>query len=95
MKEITPSSTAGDIVTDDYRAAEIFEKHGIDFCCGGKIPLAEACLEKGLDIAALTSEIESLRQEPVGRSQNYAAWDLPFLADYIVNTQNCLIHLVS
>jgi regulator of cell morphogenesis and NO signaling len=91
MKEITMRSTIGDIVTDDYRTAEIFEKHGIDFCCGGKIPLAEACMEKGLDIAVLTSEIASLRQEPVGRSQNYSAWELPFLADYIVNTHHAYL----
>jgi regulator of cell morphogenesis and NO signaling len=91
MKEITMRSTVGDIVTDDYRTAEIFAKHGIDFCCGGKVPLAEACREKGLDIAVLTSEIASLRQEPVGRSQNYSAWELPFLADYIVNTHHAYL----
>jgi len=44
MKEITPESTVGDIVSDDYRTAEIFEKHGIDFCCGGKVPLTEVLL---------------------------------------------------
>ena len=30
----------------------IFEKHGIDFCCGGKMPLGEACKTKGIDFAA-------------------------------------------
>ena len=88
MKEITPESTVGDIVSADYRTAEIFEKHGIDFCCGGKVPLADVCLEKGLNIAVLTNEIESLRHEPIGRSQNYSVWELPFLADYIVNTHH-------
>jgi regulator of cell morphogenesis and NO signaling len=26
-----------------------------------------------------------VKSEPVERSQNYASWELPFLADYIIN----------
>lgn len=88
MKEITPGTTVGDIVADDYRTADVFEKYGIDFCCGGKVSLAEVCLEKGLEITALVNVIKALRQEAGGRGQNYSAWALSFLADYIVNTHH-------
>ena len=37
--------TIGEIVADDYRTARIFEKHGIDFCCGGIACLMEANCE--------------------------------------------------
>jgi len=80
--------TIGAIVADDFRAATIFERHGIDFCCGGKIPLAEACKSKGIELDALKSELESLQHEPVDRSQNYSSWSLSFLVDYIVNTHH-------
>lgn len=80
--------TIGEVVAADYRTAEIFERHGIDFCCGGKTPIPEACKNKGIDPAVLTSELESLQQEPVDRSQNYSSWSLSFLADYIVNTHH-------
>lgn len=80
--------TIGEVVAADYRTAEIFERHGIDFCCGGKIPIIEACKSKGIDPATLISELESLQQEPVDRSQNYSSWTLSFLADYIVNTHH-------
>ena len=80
--------TIGDIVANDYRTAEVFEKHGIDFCCGGQITLTEASLKQGLDLAALMSELESLQLTPIDRSQNYSSWALPFLADYIVNTHH-------
>lgn len=80
--------TIGAIVADDFRTATIFERHGIDFCCGGKIPLAEACKSKGIELDALKSELESLQHEPVDRSQNYSSWSLSFLADYIVNTHH-------
>lgn len=89
MKKITTTeSTIGDIVAADYRTATIFEKHGIDFCCGGKITLAEACKNKGLELEIVMNELESLRDEPADRSQNYSAWPLSFLADYIVNTHH-------
>jgi regulator of cell morphogenesis and NO signaling len=34
--------TIGEIVAGDYRTAKVFEKHGIDFCCGGNAALAAA-----------------------------------------------------
>jgi iron-sulfur cluster repair protein YtfE (RIC family) len=55
MKESTPAptmltsdKTIGEIVADDYRTAKVFENHGIDFCCGGKVTLGAACTEKGI-----------------------------------------------
>lgn len=85
---ITDETTIGEIVAADYRTAAVFEKQGIDFCCGGTIPIAEACKTGGIDLAALVSELESLQHEPVDRSQNYSSWSLSFLADYIVNTHH-------
>lgn len=85
---ITGETTIGEIVAADYRTAGIFERHGIDFCCGGKISVAEACKTKGIDLATLTSELKSLQNEPVDRGQNYSTWSLSFLADYIVNTHH-------
>ena len=41
------TTKVGDIVAGDYRTAAVFEKHGIDFCCGGAVTLAAACADKG------------------------------------------------
>jgi regulator of cell morphogenesis and NO signaling len=83
--------TIGEIVAADFRTAAVFEKHGIDFCCGGKVALAATCTEKGLDLAALTNELAAVQNQPAERSQNYSAWPLPFLADYIVNTHHAYL----
>jgi regulator of cell morphogenesis and NO signaling len=80
--------TIGEIVAADFRTAWVFENHGIDFCCGGKVALGTICAEKGLDLAAITGELEAVQNEPAERSQNYSSWALPFLADYIVNTHH-------
>jgi regulator of cell morphogenesis and NO signaling len=80
--------TVGELVAEDYRVAGVFEKYGIDFCCGGKVALSKTCREKGIDPAAVAREIETAKSSPAGREQNYGAWDLPFLADYIINTHH-------
>jgi regulator of cell morphogenesis and NO signaling len=80
--------TIGEIVADDYRTAMIFEKHGIDFCCGGNVALAATCTNKGIDFAAITGELDAVKSEPIERSQNYASWEIPFLADYIINAHH-------
>jgi len=86
------AKTIGEIVAADFRTAKVFEKHGIDFCCGGKIALAALCVEKGLDLAAITSELEALQSEPADQSQKYSSWQLPFLIDYITNTHHAYLH---
>ncbi len=82
------SKTIGEFVAEDYRTAEVFAKYGVDFCCGGQATLAATCQEKALDPDKILQEIEAARTEPLQRSENYAAWPLPFLIDYIVNTHH-------
>jgi regulator of cell morphogenesis and NO signaling len=91
-KTTSAETTVGAIVAADFRTAKVFENHGIDFCCGGKITLTAICREKGLDPATLQNEIAEVRSAPVDRSHDYAAWALPFLADYIVNTHHAYLH---
>lgn len=91
MHEGTENKTIGAIVAADFRAASVFAKYGIDFCCGGQVTLAAACAERSLNLQALTQELEAMQSAPADRSQNYAAWSLSFLADYIVNTHHAYL----
>ena len=91
MQEATENKTIGAIVAADFRAASVFAKYGIDFCCGGQVTLAVVCAERGLNLQAITQELEAVQNAPADRSQNYAAWSLPFLADYIVNTHHAYL----
>jgi regulator of cell morphogenesis and NO signaling len=83
----TTTTTIREIVANDYRAAAIFQKHGIDFCCGGNRPIAEACEEKGLDAAAVTTELEAALA-PASDAPRVNVWELDFLADYIVTNHH-------
>ena len=40
LSHLTAEQSVGDWVTADYRLAAVFEKYGIDYCCGGQNPWA-------------------------------------------------------
>lgn len=45
MNPITPDTLVGDIAAAQPASIRVFQKYGIDFCCGGKKPLADVCQE--------------------------------------------------
>ena len=53
MRNIAPETTIGEIVRALPATSRIFENLKIDYCCGGKKSLAEACRVKGLDAATV------------------------------------------
>ena len=59
--------TVGDIVAADFRAAAVFEQFGIDFCCGGRRSLADACRAAAADPAAVVRALDAL-PAPVERA---------------------------
>jgi regulator of cell morphogenesis and NO signaling len=77
--------TIGEMAAADQRAIQVFEKYGIDFCCGGQKTFGEACAEKGLDTGQVLQELEEAAQAASGPGEHYDQWELDFLADYIVN----------
>ena len=78
----------GEIVADDFRAALIFKSNNIDFCCGGKKSLEEACIEKGVDPAKIVALLEENAIIPTNPSLDFKNWKLDFLCDYVVNTHH-------
>ncbi|MCB9364918.1 MAG: iron-sulfur cluster repair di-iron protein [Flavobacteriales bacterium] len=80
--------TLGQLAAKDLRKAEIFKKYGLDFSCGGKQTVKEACAEKGLDVTNIEKELQQADKMPVSHSIPYDEWNLDFLVDYIVNTHH-------
>jgi regulator of cell morphogenesis and NO signaling len=62
----TPTTLVGTIATEQPLATRVFARHGIDFCCGGGQPLADACRARGLDPAVVLREIAA-ETAPAGR----------------------------
>ena len=79
-------SFISDIVKSDHRTAAVFRKYDIDFCCGGKWPLEQVCMNKGLESDRLLEELRVVsRSVQVPTSLNYGNWSVDFLIEYIVN----------
>ena len=89
LYKITESSYVSDIVSHDYRTADVFRKYEIEYCCGGKWSLDVVCMMKGLDIELLKKELEqSTRNVHVSNSLRFDEWRIDFLVDYIVNVHH-------
>jgi len=86
--ETIQSKSIGEIVTDDFRAAEIFKNAGIEFCCGGNKSLDVACNERNIDVKELTLKLKELEKITSVQHHDFKNWDITFLAEYIVNTHH-------
>jgi regulator of cell morphogenesis and NO signaling len=80
--------TLGQLAAKDFRKAQIFKKYGLDFCCGGKKTVQQACAEKGLDVTRIEHELKESSRTQDSRALPYDEWEPAFLADYIVNTHH-------
>ena len=48
----------GELATANPSATRVFLRHRLDFCCGGRRSLADACERAGLDPAVILAELE-------------------------------------
>jgi regulator of cell morphogenesis and NO signaling len=82
---IHPGDAIGDIVAADYRAAAVFERFGLDFCCAGRRTLDDVCRERSVDALALLSALDGLARTADAPEPEQAPWPLDELIDHIVS----------
>lgn len=85
--KITPETMVGHIVAARPLLAGVFERVGIDFCCGGRITLAAACAKRGLDVNTFISVLEAV-PSALTSATDAAAMSLTALADHIESTHH-------
>lgn len=56
---LEPGSRIADVAREYPSTIRVFQGHGIDFCCGGKLPIAEACARHGVSTEALLAELRA------------------------------------
>lgn len=82
------NETVGEIVARNFNTAAVFEKYGIDFCCGGKKDMQTACAEHNLNYETVCREVEEAANTLLPSSQNANNWALPFLTAFITQTHH-------
>ena len=83
---ITENTTVADIASSFPSSVRVFQRHGIDFCCGGKTSLAVACQEQGVPVADLVLAIEASTRNAEPEDRDWNAEPLHILINYIVAT---------
>jgi regulator of cell morphogenesis and NO signaling len=83
--EITADTLVADIAAHHPRSIEVFERHGIDFCCGGRRALGEACREHGAAVEVVAAEIAAATAREVPEDRVLTDAPLGTLLDHIVS----------
>lgn len=89
---LATAKTVRDYALEAPQAIRVFEKLGIDYCCGGKRPLEEACAAANLSLGDVLLQLEAATAEPLRPSdQELRAGSLAELIAYIVNTHHVFL----
>lgn len=82
MSSVTPETLVGELAAAQPASIRVFQRYGIDFCCGGKKPLSDVCAEHDLtfdELAGAIAGAELPRDE-----RDWSAAPLSELVDHIV-----------
>lgn len=81
--KLSEKNSVGELVASDYRTAEVFTKHQIDFCCKGGQTIEAVCEKKKIDIKVLLQELENATNSDSYQTINFKEWPLDLLVDFI------------
>lgn len=86
------SQTLAEMVTEKPARARIFEKYNLDYCCGGKRSLAEACAELGISADEVKKALADVREEALEHdSIDLSKASITELCDHIVNVHHAFM----
>jgi regulator of cell morphogenesis and NO signaling len=87
----TTDQTVREIALEQPSSIRVFEKYGIDYCCGGRKPLSEACTAGNVEIDAVLAALELAAQSPAPVSMNWSQESLEALSGHIVDTHHAYV----
>jgi regulator of cell morphogenesis and NO signaling len=92
MSTLNAELSVGQIAAELPASIRVFERHQIDFCCGGKVPVADACQARGLDAEELLKEIDAevshASPESGEADREWRTASLGSLVDHIVSNHH-------
>jgi regulator of cell morphogenesis and NO signaling len=91
MPVIDPARTVAELAVERPSRARVFERLGLDYCCGGKRPLREACAEAGLDAATVVAMLEATESAGGEAARSWGDAPLGELVDHIVGEHHAYL----
>jgi regulator of cell morphogenesis and NO signaling len=77
-------ATVAEIAANSLAAVRVFERLGIDYCCGGKRPLADACRDKGHDLSSVLRELDAAMSATPSPVHDWSTAPLRELINHII-----------
>ena len=87
----TTQTTVRDIAIEQPTSIRVFEQYGIDYCCGGRRPLAEVCEERSLQIDEVLAAIANTAAQQPPAGPDWMSTQLEAICDHIVRTHHAYI----
>ena len=83
---ITEKTTVADIASAIPSSVRVFQRYGIDFCCGGKTAVGAACEARGIPLASITAAIEETAAAGAPNERDWNTEPPAALIEHIVKT---------
>jgi regulator of cell morphogenesis and NO signaling len=92
MNPVTIAPSIGSFVVERPSRSKVFERFGLDYCCGGHLSLDEACARGGVEPATILQALAEF--DAASPAEAAAPWSqsLGALADHIEATHHAYLH---
>jgi regulator of cell morphogenesis and NO signaling len=84
---VTIEKTVRELALENPAATRVFEKLGIDYCCGGNQSLEQACRAANLQVDQVLDSLE-MAERATRAAQKSPNWQIEALADLISHIKN-------
>jgi regulator of cell morphogenesis and NO signaling len=91
MESFDIHTKIGHLVAERPARSRILDRYGLDYCCGGKRTVEDACHRRGIDPDSVLAELEALDAEGVPQDNLIASMSMTELADHIEETHHAYL----
>src|SRR5215469_2906040 len=84
----TATQTVRDIALEQPTSIRVFEKLGIDYCCGGRKPLSEACESRNLEVDNVIAALKAAAAGAEKPAEDLTKASLAGLCSHIIATHH-------
>jgi regulator of cell morphogenesis and NO signaling len=85
------TQTVREIALEQPHSIRVFESFGIDYCCGGRKPLAEACTERQIAVDDVLAALEAASASTAPLPVDWSQARLGALIEHIVATHHAYV----
>lgn len=85
------TQTVREIALEQPTSIRVFEQYGIDYCCGGRKPLAEACAVKDVEVGDVIAALEAAARTQNTVAEDWSKKSLAVLSAHIVATHHAYV----